>query len=53
MRALLARDVQSLATINGLPSLRLGSYLEGFDPGVTHLQKDLRTLEHTLGARTS
>ncbi len=53
VRALLSRDVQSLATINGLPPLRLGSYLEEFDPGVTHLQKDLGTLEHALGARTS
>jgi hypothetical protein len=53
VRALLARDAQSLATIDGLPALRLGSYLEGFGPGVTHLQKDLRALEHALGARTS
>jgi preprotein translocase subunit SecG len=53
VRALLARQAPSLATIDGLPALRLGSYLEGFVPGVTHLQKDLRTLEHALGARTS
>ena len=39
--------------LTGFPRLRLGSYLEGFGPGVTHLQKDLRTLEHALGARTS
>jgi preprotein translocase subunit SecG len=53
VRALLTRDAQSLATIDGLPSLLLGSYLEGFDPGVTQLHKDLRTLEHALGARTT
>jgi hypothetical protein len=53
VRALLSRDVQSLATINGLPPLRLGSYLEKFGSGVTHLQKDLGTLEHALRARTS
>jgi hypothetical protein len=52
VRALLSRDVQSLATIDGLPPLRLGSYLEKFGPGVTQLQKDLGTLEHALGART-
>jgi hypothetical protein len=50
--ALLSRDVRSLATIDGLPSLRLGSYLEKVGPGVTQLQKDLGTLEHALGART-
>jgi hypothetical protein len=52
VRALLSRDVQSLATIHGLPPLRLGTYLERFRPGVTQLQKDLGTLEHALGART-
>jgi hypothetical protein len=52
-RALASRDVQSLATIDGLPSLLLGSYLEAFGSGVTHLQKDLGTLEHALRARTS
>jgi hypothetical protein len=52
VRALLSRDVQSLTTIDGLPPLRLGTYLEKFGPGVTQLQKDLGTLEHALRART-
>ena len=49
VRALLSRDVQSLTTINGLPPLRLGSYLEQFDSGLTHLQKDLGTLGTRAG----
>jgi hypothetical protein len=53
VRALLRRDVQSLATIDGLPSLRLGTYLEEFGTGVTQLQKDLGTFEHALRATTS
>jgi hypothetical protein len=50
--ALVSGDVRSLATIDGLPPLRLGSYLVKFDAGATQLQKDLHTLEHALGART-
>ena len=52
VRSLLSRDVRSLATIDGLPPLRLGSYLVQFGTGVTQLQKDLATLEHALVART-
>jgi hypothetical protein len=51
VRASLSRDVRALATIDGLPPLRLGSYLEQFDSDLTHLQKDLGTLEHALRAR--
>jgi len=52
VRAQLSQDVQSLATIDGLQPLRLGTYLEEFGTGVTQLQKDLVTLEHALRART-
>jgi hypothetical protein len=52
LRALLRQDVESLATIDGLPPLRLGTYLEKFGTGVTQLQKDLGTFEHALRART-
>jgi hypothetical protein len=52
VRALLSRDVRSLATIDGLPPLRLGTYLEQFGTGVIQLQRGLGTLEHALVART-
>jgi hypothetical protein len=52
VRSLLSHDVQSVATIDGLAPLRLGSYLEEFGTGLTQLQKDLGTLEHALRART-
>jgi hypothetical protein len=48
VRALVSRDVQSLGTIEGLPPLRLGTYLEEFGSGATQLQKDLGKLEHAL-----
>jgi hypothetical protein len=53
VRAQLSLDVRSLATIDGLPPLRLGTYLEEFGTGVNELQKSLGTLEHALGAPTS
>jgi hypothetical protein len=52
VRSLLSRDVPSFATIDGLPPLRLGTYLEEFGTGLTQLQTDLGTLEHALRART-
>jgi hypothetical protein len=52
VRALLSGDAQSLATIHGLPPIRLGTYLEDFLTSATQLQKDLGTLEHALGGRT-
>jgi hypothetical protein len=52
VRSLLSRDVPSFATIDGLPPLRLGAYLEEFGTGLAQLQKDLGTLEHALRART-
>ena len=41
---LVTRDEQSLATINGLPSLQLGSYLEAFFINVEQLQTTLSNL---------
>jgi hypothetical protein len=52
VRSLLSRDVPSFATIDGVPPLRLGSYLEELGTGLTQLHKDLGTLEHALRART-
>jgi hypothetical protein len=51
VQALLSRDVRSLATIDGLPPLRLGTYLVQFGNGVIQLQRDLGTLQHALGAQ--
>jgi hypothetical protein len=53
VRALLSGEVRFLPTIDGLPPLRLGAYLEQFGSDLTHLQKDLGALEHALRARTS
>ena len=46
--ALVTSDVRFLSTINGLPSLRLGSYLEQFGRDATQLQNTLGTLEGEL-----
>lgn len=46
-------DVQSMSTINGLPALRLGSYLEQFGKDTAQFQHALATLEHDLGAPTT
>jgi hypothetical protein len=53
VRALVSRDVRYLGTINGLPPLRLGTYLEEFSTGAAQLQKDLATLQHELRAATA
>jgi len=52
VRASVSKDVRSLATINGLAPLHLGSYLEGFGTGANQLQQELGTLEHKLRAST-
>ena len=46
-------DVQSMSAINGLPALRLGSYLEQFGKDTAQFQHALATLEHDLGAPTT
>jgi hypothetical protein len=51
--ALARQDVQFLSSINGLPSIRLGSYLEQFGKDAAQFQKALGTLEHDLGASTT
>jgi hypothetical protein len=45
---LVTRDVQLLGTINGLPPVRLGSYLEDFSTNATQLLRTLNTLERAL-----
>jgi hypothetical protein len=47
-RALVSLDVQFLGTINGLPPLRLGSYLEEFTTGADALQTTLGNLQGKL-----
>jgi hypothetical protein len=48
--ALVAKDVQFLGTINGLPSLRLGTYLEEFGKDAEQLQITLGSLQRELKA---
>ena len=49
-RALVTRDVQALGTINGLPSIDLGTYLDGFGRNAAQLQTALASLQLQLGA---
>jgi tetrahydromethanopterin S-methyltransferase subunit D len=48
--ALVTRDLQFLGTINGLPSLRLGTYLEEFHLDAAQLQSILGSLQRELNA---
>lgn len=48
VRASLSGDVRSLATINGLPPISLGTYLRAFGPDAGQLQKALGTLKRAL-----
>jgi hypothetical protein len=50
---LVTQDLQFLGTINGLPSLRLGSYLEQFGSNSTALHTALTAFERTLRAPTN
>ncbi|HEX4127480.1 MAG TPA: hypothetical protein VHX67_07875 [Acidimicrobiales bacterium] len=50
---LVTRDVQFLGTIDGLPPVRLGSYLEDFGTNATQLLKTLNTLERALHTPTT
>ncbi len=45
---LVTRDVQFLGTVNGLPSLRLGSYLIEFGRDAAQLQTTLANLQQRL-----
>lgn len=45
---LVARDMQTLATINGLPAFNLGTYLEEFTLDAAQLQTNLGNLQQKL-----
>jgi hypothetical protein len=45
-----ARDMQSLSTINGLPALKLGTYLQEFTLDAAQLQTNLSNLQQKLHA---
>jgi hypothetical protein len=49
-RALVTRDVQFLQTLNGLPALELGSYLDRFGKDANQLQKTLGSFQRELRA---
>jgi hypothetical protein len=48
--ALVTRDLHVLGTINGLPPVRLGSYLEDFSKGADKLHTTLGSLQRELKA---
>jgi hypothetical protein len=51
--AQVSRDSKFLSTIDGLPPLQLGAYLEQFETQATQLQATLSTLEQNLPPPTS
>lgn len=51
--ALVNKDVRFTSTIDGLPSLALGTYLEQFGRNATQLQKTLEVLEGELSTSTN
>jgi len=46
-------DVTAFSTIDGLPPIRLGTYLKSFTADVARLQASLNTLEQSLRTPTS
>ena len=51
--SLVRHDVAFFGTIDGLPPIRLGTYLKGFSSDVTRLQAALSTLEQSLRTQTT
>ncbi len=51
--AVVNQDLRHLGTINGLASLRLGTWLEQFSTDMVALQASLSTFEHALRSSTA